>query len=88
MGMGRSSLPAAAAAGLGPSTRLLSTLVVERCSSWPQELWMERSASHALVIHQELLCTSPGLRLIQMPGTDCAYPLAHTHEQGQPWRSE
>lgn len=49
---------------------------------------MERSASHALVIHQELFCTSPGLQLVQMPGTDCAYPLAHMHEQGQPWWSE
>lgn len=53
---------------------------------------MELSASRAWLINQEMLCTSPGLQLIQTPGIDCtrpvAQPLARTHKQGQLWQSE
>lgn len=56
------------------------------------QCWGWSSCLRCWVIHQELLCTSPGLQLIQTPGTDHAQPLAHplgpTHKQGQLWQSK
>lgn len=45
----------------------------------------------ACLINQELLCTSPGLQLIQTPGTDPAHPRAHPlacTQTGQLWQAK